>query len=431
MKIDEGNVSYIVNMLNCSEAQARNALNKCSSVEDAINFILNSSASTSQEDDIDKAIAASIQTLEQEKVGIKGVQDDVEMQQAIEASLATNNYNNFSYEPLAPKDRKREPGIPVGLKNVGNTCYFNSLIQTYFNIPEFVELILKHNLEQAEENKEKIEGSDKIKKSDFIKNLRFLFTALIKSNKKYQDASPVLKELRDEFGNTIPIGDQKDIGEFHLSFIHCLIESMKDKLEAPQIEDSKEEEKRAAPASDKEDDTAMAVDSKDAKQEEIIVDSEKQDDAQSANNEIINQINCIFSGKYEQIVSYNINGEPQESISSPDFNTIYLDWTQKDLYSAWEDNFEDEVENYKPDGINVVDATTQSWIVNLPKVLMFLIKRVYYDKDRQVYYKDNEPFEFEDVIYPDRYLIKNRAEAEKLRKQVKILRNTDILNKKY
>lgn len=24
---------------------------------------------------------------------------------------------------------------PVGLKNVGNTCYFNSMIQTYFNLP--------------------------------------------------------------------------------------------------------------------------------------------------------------------------------------------------------------------------------------------------------------------------------------------------------
>ena len=32
-------------------------------------------------------------------------------------------------------------GTPVGLKNVGNTCYFNSLMQTYFMIPKLVEEI--------------------------------------------------------------------------------------------------------------------------------------------------------------------------------------------------------------------------------------------------------------------------------------------------
>ena len=422
MKYSKNDVEYILNMLNWDEAVARNALSKWSTVEDAINYIFANPKLPAQDDDMNKAIANSIQTLEEEKVGIKGVNDDVEMQQAIANSLETNNYNNFSYEPLAPKDRKREIGVPVGLKNVGNTWYFNSLIQTYFNIPEFVELILKYNPENAEEQKESADPNDKSKKSDFIKNLRYLFTTLIKSNKKYQDASSVLKELRDEFGNTIPIGDQKDIGEFHLNFINCLFESMKPKSIALFPEDKKEEEKKQDSNKDKEDDTAMAVDQKDPSDEEIIQ-KEALDVALSAELAVINQINSIFSGKYQQIVSYELNGELRESISSSNFNTIYLDWTQKDLYSAWEDNFEDEVENYKPDDVNVVEAKTQAWVAELPKVLIFLIKRVYYDKEKQIYYKDNEPFEFENVIYPDRYLIKNRAESEKLRKQVNILRS--------
>jgi uncharacterized UBP type Zn finger protein len=33
--------------------------------------------------------------------------------------------------------------MPCGLKNIGNTCYFNSILQVYYNIPEFVNAILE------------------------------------------------------------------------------------------------------------------------------------------------------------------------------------------------------------------------------------------------------------------------------------------------
>lgn len=29
----------------------------------------------------------------------------------------------------------------MGLKNIGNTCYFNSILQVYFNMPGFVNAI--------------------------------------------------------------------------------------------------------------------------------------------------------------------------------------------------------------------------------------------------------------------------------------------------
>lgn len=55
---------------------------------------------------------------------------------ALEASLADNQSNMkrlgmsyTSYEPLNPHERKREGLAPVGLKNIGNTCWFASVIQ--------------------------------------------------------------------------------------------------------------------------------------------------------------------------------------------------------------------------------------------------------------------------------------------------------------
>lgn len=68
------------------------------------------------------------------------------MNEAIMRSIAAQkeNINANTYEPLNAEDRKRENGVPAGLKNIGNTCYFNSLLQVYYNMPEFVNLILSY-----------------------------------------------------------------------------------------------------------------------------------------------------------------------------------------------------------------------------------------------------------------------------------------------
>lgn len=47
----------------------------------------------------------------------------------------------------------REDGKPSGLKNVGNTCWFNSIIQTFFHLPYFRRLILSFNVDQNEINR--------------------------------------------------------------------------------------------------------------------------------------------------------------------------------------------------------------------------------------------------------------------------------------
>ena len=43
----------------------------------------------------------------------------------------------------------REKNQPTGLRNIGNTCYFNSLMQVYYNMPTFVQSILKFQVEKV------------------------------------------------------------------------------------------------------------------------------------------------------------------------------------------------------------------------------------------------------------------------------------------
>ena len=141
---------------------------------------------------------------------------------------------------MSAPERKREAGMPVGLKNVGNTCYFNSLIQTYFNIPGFVELIMKLDIKDllptdlAQPVDKDAKPVEKFNKSELIINMKELFTRLIKSNSKYQDASQVLRVARDEFGRGLEIGEQRDVSECHLFILNALLNDMK-----PQ--DTKEE----------------------------------------------------------------------------------------------------------------------------------------------------------------------------------------------
>jgi uncharacterized UBP type Zn finger protein len=58
-----------------------------------------------------------------------------------------------SFKPRNPEEYASEGRSPVGLKNVGNTSYFNSLIQTYFSIPEFI-IFKPHsdNLREQDDN---------------------------------------------------------------------------------------------------------------------------------------------------------------------------------------------------------------------------------------------------------------------------------------
>ncbi len=83
------------------------------------------------------------------------------------------------------------------MKNIGNTCYVNSLIQTCFFIPRFRKLILEYDTTFT--------------KSNSIRELQRLFAYQVLTERKYLDPSNLVNALNNE-GVRIKIGDQEDVG---------------------------------------------------------------------------------------------------------------------------------------------------------------------------------------------------------------------------
>lgn len=168
--------------------------------------------------------------------------NDQEMQRILMQSIQQTNINQTLDEYIPIRDQVRKDGVPSGLRNLGNTCYFNSLIQTFFNIPEFVEMIMKFDCE-GEENKDQSQNNqNEVKKFEFIKEIQTLFAYLIKSNKAYQDGDKVFSSFVDLNPDKVKKGEQSDVNEFLLLFINSLHDCLERKQKASDEEEKKSKE---------------------------------------------------------------------------------------------------------------------------------------------------------------------------------------------
>lgn len=122
-------------------------------------------APSKEEEDLQKALELSRQT-EVEEAAMRAALDqsnqapvsgrnnsasDPDLIMAIQRSLGdTSGKGETMWEASIadenPSERVREtPATPVGLRNIGNTCYLNSLLQVYFHIPQFRKIVLEYD----------------------------------------------------------------------------------------------------------------------------------------------------------------------------------------------------------------------------------------------------------------------------------------------
>ena len=176
---------------------------------------------TKPEDDLQRAIALSLQdggsttsnaaTSSQTVSGVS--QEEQDVSKALEASLLETTRGRKKKEEQNPHDRERDgevsqdpkllivvsykspPQWPVGLKNVGQTCWFSAVIQSLFHLPVFRALVLNFSPPEQQQ------GSEKERKNlEFMAELRKLFALLLSSRRKYVDPSRAVGILRGSLG---------------------------------------------------------------------------------------------------------------------------------------------------------------------------------------------------------------------------------------
>ncbi|NXD27155.1 UBP28 hydrolase, partial [Spelaeornis formosus] len=117
-------------------------------------------------------------------------------------------------------DWRRVGDWPVGMKNIGNTCWFSAVIQSLFQLPEFRRLVLGYSLPQnVLESCRSHTGKRNIA---FMQELQCLFALMLGTWRKFVDPSAALELLRDVFRSAEQ--PQQDVSEF----THKLLDWLED-----------------------------------------------------------------------------------------------------------------------------------------------------------------------------------------------------------
>ncbi|XP_068772689.1 ubiquitin carboxyl-terminal hydrolase 28 isoform X15 [Struthio camelus] len=130
---------------------------------------------------------------------------------------------------------------PVGMKNIGNTCWFSAVIQSLFQLPEFRRLVLGYSLPQSVlENCRSRTGKRNVA---FMQELQCLFALMLGTRRKFVDPSAALELLRDAFRSAEE--QQQDVSEFTHKLLDWLedafqlavnVNSPGDKSENPMVQ---------------------------------------------------------------------------------------------------------------------------------------------------------------------------------------------------
>lgn len=367
---------------------------------------------------------------------------------------------------------------PIGLNNIGNTCYLNSLIQYYFSITPLRNYILNYQstFQDFEDKKSSLnverriggrEVSDnEVERSiQFVYQLRELFDRMIYSSSRFVTPSHELAYLAFAPSNVeveFEVSDTKKIvDDPALTNGNVVVEQ---DTELSNINQASFQEQLASDAAQQADtDIEMVDDTGNEKDEKIFISTSskvtkissdqlenalemgRQQDVTECIGNVLYQLESasepirydddheqydlvkqLFYGKTKQkIVPLNDSNKVRTKYEGFLSLLVNVSDHPKDIYDALDSSFQEEFLSMEEYG-NVKRTVS---ITLLPTILQVQIQRVYYDRERFMPFKSIEPVPFGDTIYMDRYvdstnpvLQLKKVEALKMKMQLKTLK---------
>ncbi|KAL0073164.1 hypothetical protein F4703DRAFT_1746442 [Phycomyces blakesleeanus] len=341
--------------------------------------------------------------------------------------------------------------IPVGLNNIGNTCYFNSLLQYYFTLLPLRKTVL--NIDSYVENEDdpnwvpkKIGGitvdQHEVRRAKkFVYLLRSLFINLQNTSQRaispeYDLAYMALLNEKD-----VEEAAAEAAAEAVASVSASAVEASSTPIESLQTIDQQNTKEKEAKEVYKfyynknlnppththiyiylyscflecMDNVTYLI-------EAALKPVETQDGEQ-----VRDMVRDLFYGKARQILTYQDTQTSQniKKIKEEEFSHLIVDAAQgKDLYDGLDEYFfADQVENFQGGR----EATREVTVSTFPPVLQIIVQRVQFDRATANVYKSNAFIQFEKIIYLDRYADRNfdslaekRAEVTNWRKEEEI-----------
>ncbi|EPQ06022.1 Ubiquitin carboxyl-terminal hydrolase 25, partial [Myotis brandtii] len=325
-------------------------------------------------DDLQRAIALSLAESNRafRETGI--TDEEQAISRVLEASIAENKAclkrtpTEVWRDSRNPYDRKRQDRAPVGLKNVGNTCWFSAVIQSLFNLLEFRRLVLNY---KPPSNAQDLPRNQKEHRNlPFMCELRYLFALLVGTKRKYVDPSRAVEILKDAFKSSD--SQQQDVSEF----THKLLDWLEDAFQM-KAEEETDEEKPKNPMVELFYGRFLAVGVLEGKKFE----------------------NTEMFGQYP----LQVNGF-------------------KDLHECLEAAMiEGEIESLHSE--NSGKSGQEHWFTELPPVLTFELSRFEFNQALGRPEKIHNKLEFPQVLYLDRYMHRNREITRIKREEIKRLKD--------
>eukprot|EP00096_Caligus_rogercresseyi_P008978 TRINITY_DN2961_c0_g1_i1.p1 TRINITY_DN2961_c0_g1~~TRINITY_DN2961_c0_g1_i1.p1 ORF type:complete len:978 (+),score=374.96 TRINITY_DN2961_c0_g1_i1:116-2935(+) len=286
-------------------------------------------------------------------------------------------------DPLNPHDRKRNGVWPVGLKNVGQTCWFSAVIQSLFYLPAFRSLVLNFSLPSGRTPEDK-----KTKKVlEFMEELRKLFALLVASRRKYVDPVRSVEILKGSIGSSSMDNNQQDVSEF----THKVLEwaELAFKLAAEERPSSQEEE-------------------------------DSMEEAGSKEGIPKNPMANLFYGEVlTEGKNRGVSFSHTESIGQWNLHVHNF----KDIHESLENST--ALEYFDNDSL----GGQERWFSRLQPVLFFELSRFQFNQERKLAEKIHNKLEFPQRIFMDRYMDVNKRITRHKREQTRILKEKrDLLS---